>query len=256
MFDYLAARKEADRSWRRYVALALAGVAHLGIVAAALDLSARPPETREPEPTRIGWPGPKTAPRHDVVPIQPGKALTPHERKPARSIHRLKTMPTQAPTPAQESKERPEQTDEIATGPASNTGMGDGASGQGDCDGPDCTEGAGDPNGTGPGVGGPVGDLIVFPGKDFAKPHLASGECLAESIHIPVELHGVANRVLVRFAVEPGGEVSHFSFPMHVPDPRIEAAVIAGIQACTWIAGTDPRGDRVAMWVVQPIRLE
>ena len=251
MFDYLAAKKETDRPLRRSVALGLAALVHIGIVVAAVGVSSRPAPDGEGTP-KINWPGPKPV---RVSVIQPGQAHTAPARKPARAIQRLTKMPTKAPQQSPEPPKAAPLEEAIVTGPTSSTGTDDSPGGQGSCEGPNCSPDIGGPGGTGFGPGTREVE-ISFPHEGYTKPHLERADCLAESIHIPSELHGAASRVLVRFAVESNGAVSHFSFPQHVPDPRIEAAIVAGVRNCNWIAGTDPKGDPAAIWVVQPIRLE
>jgi hypothetical protein len=236
-------------AWSRSLALLLAIAIHAAVVAAAIGFA---PKTQavKPDPDdhiRIRLPGP--------IPASKGHAP---QSKPAKRLVRPRAMPAKPLAPVPEPLKNTEAIEESPVAPiTSQASTGSGAPGDGQ-------EGTGGEGGSGgPGTDTEVnGPHIVeesgpqWAGDGYSRPRTERADCLASAIHIPPELQRFVSRLLVRFAVEADGTVSHFSFPTRMPDPRIEEAVIAGVRSCTWVAGTDPRGQPTSLWVVQPIRLQ
>jgi periplasmic protein TonB len=88
----------------------------------------------------------------------------------------------------------------------------------------------------------------------FRAPAMAARGCVQQSLRVPRELSGfVSGQVVVKFAVGRDGAPSRFSVVGSVPD-RLAGAIWQAVQDCRWIAGADPSGQPVSIWVVMPLR--
>jgi len=87
----------------------------------------------------------------------------------------------------------------------------------------------------------------------FRRPDLDDPACLPLALGQQKAAAGLENKV--KFAVMRDGSVSHFSFLSPVA-PEVERAVVTAFQSCSWKPALDPKGEPLAVWVVQPLKVE
>ena len=106
------------------------------------------------------------------------------------------------------------------------------------------------------GGGGGVEDAPAYATAGFRKAAMAVPKCVQEATRIPRDLQGYVSStpITVQFAVGRDGSPSQFKVITNgVPD-RIAAAIWQAIQECKWVAGADPQGRPVSVWVILPLR--
>ncbi|MFT3915092.1 MAG: hypothetical protein QM704_13510 [Anaeromyxobacteraceae bacterium] len=233
MFADVTARETGRQTATR--ALYLLGSTGLqGILVAALVLAtlvARPPPEQPPVP--IGQPV--------ILPSRPPAAPRPASQ-PAPRLAR--------PTPPRDTIVQPVDVPPVAAtepGPPDPAPVGDGPAD------PDFVPGTA-PIAGGNGAGG-VTEETLYAQAGFRAPALAQRLCVQQGLRVPRDLAGfVSGPVTVKFAVGRDGTPARFStLTGGVPD-RIAAAIWQAVQDCRWVAGADPSGQPVSLWVVMPLR--
>ncbi len=98
------------------------------------------------------------------------------------------------------------------------------------------------------------GDIIRLgagnPG--YQRPRLEEDDCLPGALRRATGAAGVDNKV--RFAVLRDGSLVRFSYLAPVT-PEQARSIEAAFASCRWIPGLDPKGQPVAVWVIQPIKV-
>jgi len=103
------------------------------------------------------------------------------------------------------------------------------------------------------GVGGGEEEVLHVQ-AGFRAPAMAVRGCVQQSVRVPRELAGfVSGQVVVKFAVGRDGAPSRFSVVGDVPE-RLSGAIWQAVQGCRWVAGADPSGQPVSIWVLMPLR--
>jgi periplasmic protein TonB len=251
LFEFATTSGRDRGAGRRGVAFFVSGAIHGSIllVATIFAVAQSRPDEAPPVDVKFVKPGIKSAAPPPPPPPPPKKKHNVHT---PNKIVAPVVMPEKPPDPKPEEKKQDEDDDD-------DSGSDDGVEGG--------VEGGVKGGVVGGVVGGVLGgqlggvideNMPVYAGAGYTKPRLENPNCLADTIKIPSELHGIVKTAVVKFAVGPGGQVSHFQMmkPQVLPDPRFEEAFIKGIRNCKWIEGTDAKGKSQTIWVVQPIRLE
>ncbi|MFO0583832.1 MAG: hypothetical protein U0229_16290 [Anaeromyxobacter sp.] len=234
MFADVTARETGRQTATR--ALYLLGSTGLqGLLVGALVLAtlvARPPpEPAPPSITRVVF-------KPDPPPRPPQRPSPPQPRPERTAPPRDALLQPTAVAPVASTDPGPPEPTPVGDGPAD----------------PDFLPGTGPiTSGTGTGQGGVEETLYAQAG--FRAPALAQRQCVQQSLRVPRDLTGfVSGPVVVKFAVGRDGTPARFStLSGGVPD-RISAAIWQAVQECRWVAGADPSGQPVSLWVVMPLR--
>jgi protein TonB len=107
------------------------------------------------------------------------------------------------------------------------------------------------------GGGGEFDEAPQYALAGFRRPAEAEPGCVRRTIRIPAELAGyVSGPVTVKFGVGREGRVGLIQIMGEPIDPRIGEAIRRAVAACRWVAGADPRGEPIALWVILPVRFQ
>jgi protein TonB len=101
-----------------------------------------------------------------------------------------------------------------------------------------------------------VKDDPTYAGAGFTRPQQAEKNCVQTTLRIPRGLEGSASSVTVKFAIAKDGTPSLFQVQPPEPNARLTSAIWQAVQACRWIAGTNPKGEPTKIWVVMPFRFQ
>lgn len=111
--------------------------------------------------------------------------------------------------------------------------------------------------GTGQAVASPAlaSDPPVFAERGFGKPSMVEPQCVARGLRVPRDLiDGLPETITVKFAIRRDGLPAGLEVVGAALDDRFTQAIWQAISACQWVAGTDPQGQPVPMWVILPLR--
>lgn len=95
----------------------------------------------------------------------------------------------------------------------------------------------------------------VFAERGFGKPSMVEPQCVARGLRVPRDLNdGLPETITVKFAIRRDGLPAALEVVGAALDDRVTQAIWLAVSACQWVAGTDPKGQPVPMWVILPLR--
>lgn len=243
MFDFAAGAGNAAGAKRQGAAVLVSAVIHAGLIVAATALAVAQAQPEMEAPVEVTFVKAHAAPPPPTSP--PARKPRTRPKAPEKIVAPV-VLPETPPNPVPEPEEPPPEEE-----PEDEGGEEAGVEGG--------VAGGGEGGGVGDVLGGTPGgtleeEIPVYAGVGFTKPHMERPNCLAETIRVPQDLHGLVRLVVVKFAVSTCGQISQVTFVTAVPDRRIENAITAALTGCAWVAGTDTRGKPVSQWVTLPIR--
>ncbi|MBK9517643.1 MAG: hypothetical protein IPO09_09875 [Anaeromyxobacter sp.] len=82
-------------------------------------------------------------------------------------------------------------------------------------------------------------------------------QCVARGLRVPRDLiDGLPETTAVKFAIRRDGLPDRFEVVSAAVDDRVAQAIWRAVSACQWVAGTDPQGQPIPMWVFLPLRFD
>jgi protein TonB len=119
----------------------------------------------------------------------------------------------------------------------------------------DWGEDSGDKEGVVGGVVGGIEDAPAYATAGYRKPRMETPKCVENAVRIPRDLAGfISGPITVQFAIGRDASPSQFRVITNSVPDRISTAIWQAIQECRWVAGADPQGRPVNIWVILPLR--